>query len=415
MSERRRTSTFSRDALFVATLCAAAMAAAPGGAAARQVASGAMAEERARIQARFEALQPLADEAMERASLESQARREAARARNLAGLDTLRVGPLRVIVTEEQLDDARPHYEAAWDHYRMLLGGDGPETLPHVPLVYQRGLRRTAPGVTRGLLARPPLWGRPGTVQASVRRSVGAGLAHAVEPYWMWAAAEPVGEMPNLEPVYRELVTSRSATTRRCLEGDLGACWIAMGATGAPDLQADVELWYTPEQRRGIVRSRYSSSANPTAVECLELAQQRACDRLMTSQVRRRAVPLGDDARAALLTVAFEMGGPGSLGRFAARLEGTAGWVDPAITSIRQRADAPGVLAGGGDGAEQLRHAVAAASGRPADEVMAEWHRRVTTARPDRDGEAREVRLGSLFWILVFLAFSTRSTRWRLG
>jgi hypothetical protein len=217
-----------------------------------------------------------------------------------------------------------------------------------------------------------------------VRRAVGLALAQAIPGWSDFAGVSPVGQMPAMEGVYRRLVLGASPALARCREGDLRSCWIAMGVTGVADAEAEVRLWYDPDQRRELVEAAYARVRGPTG--CIMLGEQAACDEILAAR-RNTLVPLNPSARAALASVALEIGGDGALARLS---------------------DA---YAGGAD----VRERIASAAGVPADQVMAEWHRRVTGSRPERGREARQVRVASLLWILLLLAFSTRSTRWRLG
>ena len=78
----------------------------------------------------------------------------------------------------------------------------------------------------------------------------------------------------------------------------------------------------------------------------------------------------------------------------------------------------------GGDGAfarlnsdpdASIRDRLLLAAGVPADELMARWREQVLEARPDSQAGLLLSPVSLVFWILLLLALSMRSTRWRLG
>lgn len=90
-------------------------------------------------------------------------------------------------------------------------------------------------------------------------------------------------------------------------------------------------------------------------------------------------------ARRSLMQVALEMGGDGAYGRM--------------------------LSAQGGTVADQL----AAAAGGPSDTVLRRWHTAVTAARPESTILTKKGAWMAFFWVVLFVAVASRSSRWRLA
>jgi hypothetical protein len=148
----------------------------------------------------------------------------------------------------------------------------------------------------------------------------------------------------------------------------------------------DIRLWY------GDAFDRWTTQLDG----CVRIDSGRDCDKAIT-EFHDRLTPLGDLARASLVSVALEMGGRGSLARLIAFRGSPTG-----LDLLKE-------------GPADHREMIARTANTDADAVMGEWLRRVRAARPDRAGENRESRLGSFLWIAVLMSLATRSTRWRLG
>jgi hypothetical protein len=352
-------------------------------------------EERARIRERIARLERSITEIQPRASAAQEAYRLTALASGVAGLDTARVGPLRIVSPPESVDRARASFERAWQHYGPLLAGNVPEDLEHRVFVYQDGLLQrpivvagqTTRVQTRALMSEA-------AIDAAVREAVGRGLqATLLAPQMSWIGPGLLTAEPNLEGVYRQLVVGLSPTLRRCLAGELDACWLAMGVTDVVGLQLSdgaaspmlehLAQWYSEPQRTSLALSHRTFTR--LRAEC-EAGDLRSCDEVLLSSYDQ-LVPLDREARTSLAAVALEMGGRGSFAR------------------LREPAAFP----------PDYRAIISRTAGADAYEVMATWHERVIAAKPDRPRADREARVGSLLWILLFMAFAARSTRWRLA
>lgn len=397
MSRPRVTPSRPRTALLA--LAAAATTLSPALAVAQQGAEDGRRERIEASAARLDSLTAVYHAAQARASAQARAKVEVERTRATKGTDTLQVGPLRIVVFEGEADKARPYFEKAWEHYAPMLDGRAPAAVSDRLFAFQLGTTTrpmNLPPTTRRVF--PRIWSSRESVEGYVRRAVGQVLAEALpEPQGSWSNRQPIGFMPDLRGVYRQLVVGRSETAARCREGDLEACWSAMGATGSGDLEgliADLRLWYTPDQRRRLVEATtrpYGTRGRAAEwLACVEGGQQAACDRFLVTAYSL-LIPLDRHARASLAMVALDMGGDGALARFAEPVVAPSGSLS------------------------NPRDLLARTAGTDADAVMAEWLRRVAAVRPDRAGLGRGERFLAFLWILFFVALSTRSTRWRLG
>jgi hypothetical protein len=372
--------------------CAVVLAASPHRALAFQQLDDNRAAQRARLEASIDSLsRELGD-----ARLRAMAAQDAYDRRTpaiVAGLDTLHVGPLTVLAPEAGSERARAYFASAWAHYEPLVGGEIPGDFRERTFVYQDGWVVKPIDVARQgkwVTARP--WMSSAAKEALVRTAVGDALEATLSgPQIYWAGATLLTSIPDLEAVYRHLATGLSASLRRCKAGDLEACWLGMGATDVtglelPDgrevLHQHMEAWYTESQRRSVAVSlARTSRARDRCAAALA-----GCEETLLENYEALA-PLGREARSSLVGIALEMGGPGSFARFRAPL-----------------AFPP-----------DYRQLISRTAGVDADLVMAEWHRRVIAAKPDRPRADREARVGSVLWILLFTALAARSTRWRLG
>jgi hypothetical protein len=301
------------------------------------------------------------------------------------------VGPLTVVVLDGRTEHARPYFEKAWAHYRSLLE-PRPEAaaeeffdrLHARVFLFQDGLfpRQFAPDPeTMWVNTRP--WIPRRAVEAKVLAAVGVALQAALPlPQVNWIQHEMFSKGVDWEASYRRLSVGLSPTLRRCKSGELESCWSAMGETGSDRMIDDLAIWYTEAQRLALGRSTARLSSQRASCAKGELE---ACDQYLM-EVYGSLVPLGE-ARGTLVTLALEMGGDGALVRFA------------------DSATLP----------PDFRKVLANTAGTDADAVMTEWHRRALAAKPDRPRADQQARVGTLLWILLFMTFAARSTRWRLG
>jgi hypothetical protein len=94
---------------------------------------------------------------------------------------------------------------------------------------------------------------------------------------------------------------------------------------------------------------------------------------------------LAGNARASIVGEALRLGGIGSFSR------------------LRASSDAP------------LRDRLAYAAGMPPEELVARWRDQVLAGRPNSQAGLLRSPFPLALWLLLFVAFALRSSRWRLG
>lgn len=338
---------------------------------------------------RLDSLRPLLEQARhdaERAELEAKLR---AQAQLGIRLDTLQVGPLRIVTPEEQAPAARRAFEEAWETVAPFAGDathvldDGIWLFQHAPRFERIRLPLTPDDVKvhdlRVRSWRP--WERVvRNVEGSLWRRLASAVPGDVGVVIRGGPWQPKGD-EFLEIAYRGLVTAAGRPSRACVRGDLAACWTAVGADGVAERWDE---WYGPaERRRVVLESSPSGSAQGSRHRACAEGSQAACD-LFLEESGPPEVPVRGMARAGLVGYALDLGGEGSYGR---------------------------LLEAAGAG---LREAVSAASGLDADEVMRRWRARVLEHRPATGADLGRSRWSTLVWIVVLGTLAMGSTRWRL-
>lgn len=340
---------------------------------------------------RLDSLAPLLEQA-ERAA--ERADREARRrAREDLGLtlDTLRVGPLRIVTPEGQASDARRAFEEVWEDAGPRVGDATAElsetiwTFQHAPRLHrlrvyftQHGERRQRVHVRSWLP-----WGRvlraaEKKVWAVLGRQLEGEVEEVISSVWgPWWPLTP----ERLEAAHRELVTAPGRPARACVAGDVDACWVAIGADGVPDRWDE---WYEPAERRAVLRTRFRGEGPRAAVDACERGVQDACDDLL-NELADPALPLSGAFRTRIVAHAVQVGGEGGYERLA------------------------------DSGGAGLREALARAAEMDADEVMESWRTRVLEHRPEVGGDTGRRHGSTLVWLVVFGILAMGSTRWRVG
>lgn len=340
---------------------------------------------------RLDSLAPLLEQA-ERAA--EQADREARRrAREELGLtlDTLRVGPLRIVTPEGQASDARRAFEEVWEDAGPRVGDATDElsetiwTFQYAPRLHglhvfftQHGERRQRVHVRSWLPWDRVLRAAEKKVWSVLGRQLEGEVEEVISSAWgPWWPLTP----ERLEAAHRELVAAPGRPARACVAGDVDACWVAIGADGVPD---GWEEWYEPAERRAVVRTRFREEAPWAAVEACERGVQDACDDLLNESADP-ALPLNGAFRTRIVAHAVQLGGEGGYERL--------------------------VKTGGAD----LREALSRAAEMDANEVMESWRTRVLENRPEVGGDTARRHWSTLVWMVVFGILAMGSTRWRVG
>lgn len=312
--------------------------------------------------------------------------RAAARVRGL--LDTVSVGPLRVVTHHGQERLAHDLFADVWSEYRPQVQ-DSP-ALEHTLFTFEWAVRLEAIPV-EGSVERVevPRWTSRASVEDRIRQAIGMALdgdlsTTRVGRSWLPSPVRPVGEPAD---VYRALAVTPSKINRSCLVGDVHACAQALGLGVSPD---SWKSWFTPQEERDQVLSRYLFDRRSRALQrACGNGSDASCRRLLGQEYARphRFTPgtLPYSARQSLLWLALQRGGVGAWDRLLK---------DP---------DAP------------PEQALAEVAGVGVDPLVAAWRRWVLERRPDVSAGLPGAVLAAGAWILLFGALAMRSTRWRLG
>jgi hypothetical protein len=356
----------------------------PFGSAAAQTAANPRLRE---LDAQFDSIWPLLVTAEAEHSARAKAALAAEAARKAEKLDTATVGPLTVIARPQMLDEARAYVTNVWQDFERSTHGAEAE-LTGITLLIEGG--KTVP-MFRPMSYRPrhtmvqmptmlPLSAR----RAYLRRALGGHLALAAPPsIRQWLKGAPISLEQDLARTFRELAVSRAESSSRCFRGDIEGCRAALALTPEDSIWSS---WYTPAQLRQLAIESSSSTRrvrDPVLDACIHRNQVADCAAYL--RIRQDVpLPLSASVRSGFLHYALEQGGEGSF----ARLIASTGDVETAL--------------------EQ-------ASGKPMRELLADWRAEVGRARPQMHAGVTRSRIAIVFWLLVCVGLSMRSTRWRLG
>jgi hypothetical protein len=195
-----------------------------------------------------------------------------------------------------------------------------------------------------------------------------------------WSGRGWLSLKPNLHEEWEQagvaLATSRSSFGRRCYEGALADCAIALELNA--DQPADpLYAWYRPDDFPELV-SEYTTTDSAEGALFHLCVTERHTD-VCEAAVRRRAAryPLGVSIKDGLVAYAVERGGAGAFGR----LMGTTG----PVSSI-----------------------LAATAGIPLDELLGEWRANAVAATPAKSLPGPLEGVTILVWTVAFGALATR-------
>lgn len=339
---------------------------------------------------RLDSLRPLMEASD--AELEAyEARRDeraAALAAAAASVDTLRVGLMTVLTPSGQAEVARDLVREAWDErYADVSSSPGVEGTTFVV----RWSDDPAPIHARGAVQRVenarsiPRARMLEQIRFSIGQTLRNDLVGQAREVGRWVPDDPHRDHDRAS-IYRQLATTRSVSTHRCLEGDVDACAASLGLGVEEDA---LEIWYTPEERRALVASVPNIGRTRLAVPqwnaCVQAGDFAACDALLRDVRGGAWPPLPGSTRASLVGFALRRGGAGAWGR----------------------------LIGSPDTPPE--RALELASGLPLETLVSEWRSWIIDGRPETYGGLPQRGGLALLWTLAFAAFATRSTRWRLG
>lgn len=332
---------------------------------------------------RLKALEPQWENAEKEAA---EARARVAREREDANgaLDTLMVGPLRVLVYPGQEDVARDVVGAVWRH-DFAGWVDGSPNLERYAFFFQwaadpRPFVRPHPRVT-------PI---VGSLRDS-RRYMEDGVRTAVDAVLEWdiqRAGFTKWASSVLSPapgpwLYRQMVTAPSVAIRSCLAGSVKAC---VSAAGLVEDDYPLDDWYTPAERLRVAERLRLVWGRRDPDSCLH-DDVKACDAGLKASLRPSdyayAIPLPRDVRGSLLWFAIHQGGSGAWGRLLANPDAS------------------------------LATALSDAAGEPVEEVVAKWRDWIVRQRPVANAGLGRAGGLALLWIVLLSTLAMRSTRWR--
>jgi len=326
---------------------------------------------------------PLAADAEQAAQEARAARERASRPRLVTAIDTVAVGPLRILTPPDQHRAAEGFFRDVWEGYAPFVASS--PSILRTTYVFQWS-NQLAEIPVNGTVGRVELGAlRPASaVRFGVENVIATTLGTDLPPFVArWAGSSvraPTDEAARR--AFLELATTASKATHDCLEASAVACWMALGL----DLDdTPLDDWYTPEERRALVAAWLPGSRErqPLWTSCVESGSIPDCDEYLSRF--RLYGPIQDrNARSALLWLALRAGGAGAWERLRA---------DP-----------------GADPGDALRRA----SGLGTEELASTWRAWVLQGAPRTRAALDPHLLFSLMWIAALAALAMRSTRWRL-
>jgi len=301
-------------------------------------------------------------------------------------VDTFFMGPFHLVALPSQRDLAEAVFRQGWSELEPMAGASESLFEPWTFLVfyYWSRDRMLLPGDS--LFVRVDMSKRypQRYLERKVVRTLGEVLMKSVPgELFAWAGGQLQVEPSVLPWIARELLTTASMAVRRCYQGEMEWCAEATGLRGK---EGAWDRWYTPAERRLYVQGmgRPPDATGAALWEgCAVAGMQDACDVVLRG--RELDAPLTPQARASLLGHALAMGGLDAFERLRTA-EGTG-----------------------------IGHRLEAAAGVPLDSVLASWRTEVLRARRSAWAGLARSPLALLFWVFLFGALATRSTRWRLG
>lgn len=347
---------------------------------------GAQQVDEQTLEARIDSLLPLYRDAVHlwREVQDSVAAAQAREERT--PVDTIRVGPIRVVAHPDEVRDARAIMEDAWSTFSDMV--------VHSPIMDRAVVGFAWRDKSDDMVLEQPYkkveaprWQTRAFMNRQAVTALGSLLTEDFtdSPLGRWSSG-PVREPLVPSNIYRELVLTPSKANQACLSGEAHACWNALGLGLATD---SLDVWWSPAQRKAVVLRRgsfsWDSSDRKELYRRCGQNDQAACDSIFRSFGPAVIQPLETEPRVSLIWLALVRGGPGSYDR---------------------------LLAASGEGPEA---ALTRASGMSADDLAAAWLEWVRGKRPVAYAGTGRVVLVVAGWFLILGWLATRSTRWRLG
>lgn len=309
-------------------------------------------------------------------------------------MSTAPVGPFSVLAPSDQIEEATELYRRAWSRYSNSVGEASP-LLADLTLGFQISRREFAVDISKSFQSvrvRPETSAVAKEIRAAGAIAKALGLSMPQE-LLEWAGAMPIlGDRPSKRPTfrwpefyeraYRELAIRPARAVSLCFDGDLDACFMALGL----DENATWEDLYTLEEIQIIVRGTPlgSQDQQETRWSCLSERSYDMCVALVAERLSEARIPLTSLVRASVVLYALEAGGKGAFSRLISEEE----------RSISERLEN--------------------ASGMGIRELVTAWRVRVMESRPEVTAGLPLSVIVALLWIALMSFFSLRSTRWRV-
>jgi len=335
-----------------------------------------------RQRALLDSLRPRLVELRELVRIEASVRRaEAEREWESTVLDTLRLGPLRVIGVPVEVARRRNLLEDVWSEQQHLFTGLE-EALAGETIVLTHGLPTRMRTLYRSRqhheLPLGSLWvdrHRPAT-EATITRLIIKLMPDSVRR-WMTNELPPY-DVPD-EEVYRRLTLLGSSRAQACLAGDLKACAAVLGLDGS-----DPHDLYTPVELARIAARRSTAAVEDAQIDVCRDGDLSACRAVLE---RYHAVAPGAGGRAHVHFLGYAMAAaePGMFARLRHERTGTIG--------------------------ERIERA----AGVPLTVLLEGWHAAALATPPDSDRHGGRTRFAAVLWVAILATLAGRSTRWRIG
>jgi hypothetical protein len=339
------------------------------------------------LNAQFDSIWPLLVTAETENSERAKAALAAEAARKAEKLDTVMVGPLTVVARPQMLEEAGAYVTSVWQDFDRLTHG-AEAKLAGITLLIEGGeavpMFRPMSHRPRHTMVQLPTMLPPSARRAYLRRALGGHLALATPPAIReWLKGAPISLEQEMAHTFRELAVSRAEASSRCFRQDMEGCRAALALTPQDSLWSS---WYTPAQLRQLAIES-ARPAVPVRDSKLDACVRRneVADCAVYLRFRQALpLPLSEHARSSFLHFALEQGGEGSFARL--------------IESTRD-----------------VETAIEQAAGKPIPTLLADWRAEVERARPEMHAGVTRSRLATVFWLLVCVGLSMRSSRWRLA
>jgi hypothetical protein len=317
--------------------------------------------------------------------------------------DTVMVGPLRIVTTADQVDDAARLWAEQWALFEPILG-EQTASLSLTTFIHHYRPERFRYDVSAAYVptvdVRTP--GDEGRLKAVIHQVIGVAAARAL-PYEIatWQGGTALDARTISTRMYRLFVSNPTAIAQSCAQGSNDACWTAFGDM---DESLDpIATWYKPAEQRALLLTDPGANAIEREA-CLDGAI-RACHEMLEDALTGQGhMPYPSILRASLLWFALREGGPGAVDRLAASVE-------PSRSRVRGPGRASLLLGPITD----IRTHLERASGLDGDVLIGRWRESILAGRPAPPATDERTRASTMLWIMLFAGLATRSKRWRLG